>query len=190
MNKFLRKPSLVLGAAFFISFVAAVDTSYAQTTFQQLVSVPDSIPADPSAPSADPGPAGISLDESGVISVDANSIALVSLAARQVELAKTPQGAKSVALDLIDQNYGWNSSQVSCLNQLWNGESHWNFKAHNYRSGAHGIPQALPATKMEVLATDWRTNPVTQIKWGLAYIKARYSTPCNALLKKHRSHYY
>jgi len=43
---------------------------------------------------------------------------------------------------------------------------------------------------MEVISTDWRTNPVTQIKWGLAYIKARYSTPCKALQKKHRSHYY
>lgn len=190
MNKYLRKPILVLGAAFFISFVGAVDTTYAQATFQQLVSVPDSPVADP-APSTDsPAPDGISLDDSGVTSVDAKSIALVSLAARQVELAKTPTGAKGVALDLINENYGWNKSQVSCLNQLWNGESHWNFKAHNYRSGAHGIPQALPATKMEVISTDWRTNPVTQIKWGLAYIKARYSTPCKALQKKHRSHYY
>lgn len=196
MNKFLRKPSLVLGAALFISFVGAVDTSYAQATFQQLVSVPDAPTSDPQSPqnpdaAADQAsPDGIALDDSGITSVDAKSIALVSLAARQVELAKSPDGAKSVALDLINENYGWNKTQVSCLNQLWNGESHWNFKAHNYRSGAHGIAQALPATKMEVISTDWRTNPVTQIKWGLAYIKARYSTPCKALRTKHWRGYY
>lgn len=192
MNKFLRKPSLVLSAALFISFFGAVNTSYAETTFAQLVSVPDGPVADPATP-ADPtaaSPDGLSLDDSGITSVDAKSIALVSLAARQVELARTPDGARAVAKTLIDENYGWDKSQVSCLNQLWNGESHWNFKAHNYRSGAHGIAQALPATKMEVVSTDWRTNPVTQIKWGLAYIKARYSTPCKALRTKHWRGYY
>jgi hypothetical protein len=131
------------------------------------------------------------LDLSGISSVDAQSIALVSVSARQIELAKTPDGARAVATTLVNEFYGnWNNSQISCLNQLWTGESHWNFQAHNYRSGAQGIAQALPPTKMEIVSTDWRTNPVTQIKWGLSYIKARYGTPCTALSKKHRSHYY
>jgi membrane-bound lytic murein transglycosylase MltF len=69
-------------------------------------------------------------------------------------------------------------------------ESHWNYKAHNTRSGAHGIAQALPASKMNVVSTDWRTNPVTQIRWGLRYISIRYETPCKALAKHNRSRFY
>ena len=197
-----RNPRVVIGAAFFITFIAAVDTTYAQAAFTQMVTVPDNFPAltiTPGSPgipgdTQNPGsPAaqnGITLDANGVSSVDAKTIALVSLEARQVDLARTPDGAKLVAKNLIADSYDWNSTQVSCLTQLWDGESHWNFKAHNYRSGAHGIAQALPATKMEIISTDWRTNPLTQIKWGLTYIKARYGTPCTALKKKHRSHYY
>jgi len=73
---------------------------------------------------------------------------------------------------------------------LWTRESHWNYQAHNYRSGAHGIPQALPASKMDLIADDWRTNPVTQIRWGLRYIESRYDTPCGAWSKFKRSRYY
>jgi len=194
-----RNPRVVIGAAFFITFIAAVDTTYAQAAFTQMVTVPDNFPAltiSPGTPdhTQNPGSSttqnGITLDANGVSSVDAKSIALVSLEARQVDLARTPDGAKLVAKNLIADSYNWNSTQISCLTQLWDGESHWNFKAHNYRSGAHGIAQALPATKMEIISTDWRTNPLTQIKWGLTYIKARYGTPCTALKKKHRSHYY
>ncbi len=200
-----RNPRVVIGAAFFITFIAAVDTTYAQAAFTQMVTVPDNFPAltiSPGSPGSPGTPGdtqnpgsptaqnGITLDANGVSSVDAKTIALVSLEARQVDLARTPDGAKLVAKNLIADSYNWNSTQVSCLTQLWDGESHWNFKAHNYRSGAHGIAQALPATKMEIISTDWRTNPLTQIKWGLTYIKARYGTPCTALKKKHRSHYY
>jgi len=194
-----RNPRVVIGAAFFITFIAAVDTTYAQAAFTQMVTVPDNFPEltiSPGTPgdTQNPGSSttqnGITLDANGVSSVDAKSIALVSLEARQVDLARTPDGAKLVAKNLIADSYNWNSTQISCLTQLWDGESHWNFKAHNYRSGAHGIAQALPATKMEIISTDWRTNPLTQIKWGLTYIKARYGTPCTALKKKHRSHYY
>ena len=194
-----RNPRVVIGAAFFITFIAAVDTTYAQAAFTKMVTVPDNFPEltiSPGTPgdTQNPGSSttqnGITLDANGVSSVDAKSIALVSLEARQVDLARTPDGAKLVAKNLIADSYNWNSTQISCLTQLWDGESHWNFKAHNYRSGAHGIAQALPATKMEIISTDWRTNPLTQIKWGLTYIKARYGTPCKALKKKHRSHYY
>jgi len=184
-----RQPRFAVVAAFTIAVMATVDTSFAQTSLSREVTLPD-LPAQtiPVAPSSlEPG----LLDLGKVASVDAHVMALVSLQAKQVELAKTPDGAQNVAADLIAANYSdWNSSQVSCLRQLWNNESHWNFKAHNYRSGAHGIPQALPAVKMENVAMDWRTNPVTQIRWGLKYIKARYGTPCAALRKQHRSHGY
>ncbi|HST84044.1 MAG TPA: hypothetical protein VLL08_20080 [Kineosporiaceae bacterium] len=75
---------------------------------------------------------------------------------------------------------GWGASQFNCLNQLWNRESQWNYRASNPSSGAYGIPQALPGGKMISAGSDWRTNPVTQIKWGLSYIADRYGTPCGA----------
>ncbi len=75
---------------------------------------------------------------------------------------------------------GFKIDQFPCLDRLWNKESGWNPKAHNRSSGAYGIPQAVPGSKMASVGADWETNPVTQIKWGLGYIEGRYSTPCNA----------
>jgi hypothetical protein len=120
----------------------------------------------------------------------ASSMSLVSSASASVELARTPDGAREVAKVLMEDKYGWGDGQYECLDSLWTKESHWNYKASNRRSGAHGIPQALPATKMEVIGTDWRTNPVTQISWGLRYIDIRYDTPCKAWAKFKRSNYY
>lgn len=70
--------------------------------------------------------------------------------------------------------------QYSCLYQMWNKESHWNYLAENKSSGAYGIPQALPGSKMATVGSDWRTNPITQVKWGLGYVKGRYGSACNA----------
>lgn len=117
-------------------------------------------------------------------------LALVSAASIQVELARTPYGAKKVAKDILFNEYGFKNVQYECLKELWTEESNWRYKAHNKRSGAHGIPQALPANKMDVVSTDWRTNPVTQIRWGLRYISIRYETPCKALSKHKRSNWY
>lgn len=117
-------------------------------------------------------------------------LALVSAVSRQVELARTPLGAKKVAKSILMNEYGFSEKEYKCLNQLWTKESNWNYKARNKYSGAHGIPQALPASKMNVVSTDWRTNPVTQIRWGLRYISIRYETPCKALSKHKRSRYY
>lgn len=86
---------------------------------------------------------------------------------------------KSIARPMVRAR-GWNSAQFACLTRLWNRESGWNHFARNPGSGAYGIPQALPAGKMASAGRDWRTNPRTQIKWGLKYIKARYGTPCAA----------
>jgi hypothetical protein len=117
-------------------------------------------------------------------------MALVSAVSRQVELARTPLGAKKVAKSILVEEYGFAEKEYKCLNQLWTQESNWNYKSRNKKSGAHGIPQALPATKMNVVSTDWRTNPVTQIRWGLRYISIRYETPCKAWAKHKRSNWY
>ncbi|GAA2421612.1 hypothetical protein GCM10010191_36500 [Actinomadura vinacea] len=71
-------------------------------------------------------------------------------------------------------------TQFGCLQKLWNKESGWNYKAANPSSGAYGIPQALPGSKMSSAGADWRTNYKTQIKWGLGYIEDRYGSPCKA----------
>jgi hypothetical protein len=137
---------------------------------------------------SDPTPSLLELD--AVKTVDAAAMALVSVAARQVDLARQADGAKEIAKEIIAANYTWSEKQFPCLDQLWTKESNWNYKARNRVTGAHGIPQALPATKMEIVGTDWRTNPVTQITWGLKYIKERYNTPCAAWSKFKRSNWY
>ena len=122
--------------------------------------------------------------------VSASAMSLVSSASASVELARTPDGAREVAKVLMEEKYGWGEKQYACLDGLWTKESRWNYRASNKRTGAHGIPQALPATKMEVIGTDWRTNPVTQISWGLRYIDIRYETPCGAFAKFKRTNWY
>ena len=75
---------------------------------------------------------------------------------------------------------GWGASQFGCLNSLWMRESKWSVHATNPTSGAYGIPQALPGSKMASAGPNWRTNAITQIAWGLGYIRARYGSPCGA----------
>jgi hypothetical protein len=79
---------------------------------------------------------------------------------------------------LLDAGYGL--EQMPCLEKMWTKESGWNPKSTNASSGAYGIPQALPGDKMAIYGSDWRTNPVPQIRWGLSYIKSRYGDPCGA----------
>jgi len=117
-------------------------------------------------------------------------MAVVAGISQQVEMARSIVGAKKVAKAIMNTDFAWGDDQYSCLNKLWSKESHWNYKAHNYRSGAHGIAQALPAVKMEIISNDWRTNPVTQIRWGLHYIDLRYDNPCTAWAKWRSHRYY
>jgi hypothetical protein len=119
-----------------------------------------------------------------------SEMAQVAEISQQVEAAREMMGAKKVAKSIMSEEFSWGDDQYSCLNKLWSKESHWNYKAHNYRSGAHGIAQALPAVKMEVISDDWRTNPVTQIRWGLRYIDLRYDNPCTAWAKWRSHRYY
>jgi hypothetical protein len=88
--------------------------------------------------------------------------------------------ARGIARQIAASKYGWGDGQFACLNSLWAKESGWSTTASNPSSGAYGIPQALPGSKMAAYGSDWRTNPATQIKWGLSYIDGRYGSPCSA----------
>ena len=91
--------------------------------------------------------------------------------------AYTGNRATGCAL-LLDAGYAL--SEMPCLDKMWTKESNWRTTAENPSSHSYGIPQALPATKMAPYGSDYRTNPVPQIKWGLNYIKTRYGSPCEA----------
>jgi hypothetical protein len=100
-----------------------------------------------------------------------------------------PGTAEAIAQQLMP-SFGFSvSGQYSCLYHLWMRESSWNVYAEN-PSGAYGIPQARPGDKMASAGSDWRTNPATQIKWGLGYIKGRYGTPCGAWAQEESAGYY
>jgi hypothetical protein len=92
--------------------------------------------------------------------------------------APSPGTAQAIAYTLV-KAHGWDDSQFQCLVALWNRESGWRVNAAN-PSGAYGIPQSLPGSKMAAFGSDWATNPATQIKWGLSYITGSYGTPCAA----------
>lgn len=93
--------------------------------------------------------------------------------------APDPGTAKAIAFDMVTAR-GWGQGEYDCLVALWQKESGWNVYAHNKSSGAYGIPQSLPGSKMASAGADWATNPATQITWGLGYIQGRYGTPCGA----------
>ncbi|WP_260855770.1 hypothetical protein [Curtobacterium sp. 9128] len=103
--------------------------------------------------------------------------------------ANTPAGAKATASALAASQYGWGAAQFQCLNSLWTKESGWDYRAHN-PSGATGIPQALPGSKMGTIAPDWADNATTQVTWGLQYIKAAYGTPCAAWSHSQATNFY
>jgi hypothetical protein len=90
-----------------------------------------------------------------------------------------PAAAQAYARSVLG-SYGWGDDQFGCLVSLWTQESGWRANALNASSGAYGIPQALPASKLAAAGADWRTNQDTQVNWGLAYIKSSYGTPCGA----------
>ena len=102
------------------------------------------------------------------------------LKAAALELEAAQENPQQAAQYLMPE-YGFGADQWGCLQTLWMGESDWRWWVENPSSGAYGIPQSLPADKMAEEGPDWKTNPVTQIRWGLNYIKLSYGTPCNAL---------
>jgi hypothetical protein len=85
-------------------------------------------------------------------------------------------GNRQIGCTLLAE-FGFGIDQMPALDALWSHESGWNHLASNSSSGAYGIPQALPGSKMSVAGSDWETNPATQIRWGLGYIQDRYGSP-------------
>lgn len=134
------------------------------------------------------------------------SLVLLSFSApaqARIEPLEIPDAPKKVSRTRIDttpakvfaqtfmlEHYGWDAQEFACLDPLWNAESGWNHRAHNRSSGAYGIPQSLPGSKMQSAGSDWQTNPQTQIRWGLSYIKQRYETPCGAWNHFQRKRWY
>ena len=86
----------------------------------------------------------------------------------------TVKQAKAYALERLGRH------EYACLDAIFTRESHWNTKAYNKRSGAYGIPQAVPGSKMASAGKDWRTNPITQTKWGIRYVQRKYGSACAA----------
>jgi hypothetical protein len=100
-----------------------------------------------------------------------------------------PNTAQAIAYNMM-QSFGFSpQTYFGCLLNLWNRESGWVYDAEN-ASGAYGIPQALPGSKMASAGADWQTDPATQIKWGLGYIKQIYGNPCNAWAFEEANGYY
>jgi hypothetical protein len=106
--------------------------------------------------------------------------AAAAATAEKLRNSNTPDGARATAAALASSRYGWGSGEFSCLNQLWQKESGWSYTAYNASSGATGIPQALPGSKMASAGSDWKTNATTQVAWGLDYIDRAYGNPCSA----------
>ncbi|MFF7051906.1 lytic transglycosylase domain-containing protein [Streptomyces griseorubiginosus] len=82
------------------------------------------------------------------------------------------------------------SGQFQCFSNIVDHESSWNYRAVNASSGAYGLFQALPGSKMSSVGADWQTNPATQIKWGLNYMDSRYGSPCEAWSFWQANHWY
>jgi hypothetical protein len=101
-------------------------------------------------------------------------------AATSTPVVVDPGSARDIARQMMLSMYGWGDSEFTCFDKIITQESGWNVSATNKSSGAYGIPQALPGSKMATAGADWQTNPATQIKWALGYVQGRYSTPCGA----------
>jgi len=100
-----------------------------------------------------------------------------------------PGSAQSIAYSIMG-GFGFSpQTYFGCLQDIWNRESGWVYDAEN-ASGAYGIPQALPGSKMASAGADWQTDPATQIRWGLGYIKDVYGNPCSAWAFEEANGYY
>ncbi|WP_181139753.1 transglycosylase SLT domain-containing protein [Streptomyces sp. Ru71] len=100
------------------------------------------------------------------------------------------QGSYTVAQIQAMARQMVSSSQFQCFSNIVDHESSWNYRAVNASSGAYGLFQALPGSKMSSVGADWQTNPATQIKWGLNYMNSRYGSPCEAWSFWQANHWY
>jgi Transglycosylase SLT domain len=128
------------------------------------------------------GPAAGSLSGLGSASAQAqvaHVTAITHNTAQEAAAASAARAARQTARKMLG-HFGWGGRQFSPLVKLWNRESGWNKYAQNPSSGAYGIPQAVPGSKMASAGKNWRSNATTQIRWGLRYIKGRYGYPRRA----------
>jgi len=135
-----------------------------------------------SASSAQPSPGGTARNQAqldaflSVAAAPKGTVVSTGVVKVHENRAETP---RQIAISLL-RRFGWSKSQFRYLNPLWSHESSWNVHAENMYSGAYGIPQAVPGSKMATAGPRWRTSARTQILWGLRYIKARYGSPRGA----------
>jgi hypothetical protein len=122
----------------------------------------------------------------GVADIDARHLAQV----KKLGYEPGTTDPRDIARQMMVNKYNWGDDQFTCYNNIIVRESNWIVTADNPHSSAYGIPQALPGSKMATFGADWRTNPATQIAWGLSYVKTRYGTPCNAWSFKHAHGWY
>lgn len=101
-----------------------------------------------------------------------------------------PQGSYSVSQIQAMARQMVGAGQFQCFSNIVDHESSWNYRAVNASSGAYGLFQALPGSKMSSVGADWQTNPATQIKWGLNYMDSRYGSPCEAWTFWQANHWY
>ena len=184
--------TFALGASLFPAggaFAAEANTSTETSSVESSLVVVNPANPDEGAAPADPRLV-VATEVLTTGKLTALNLTSVARSAYLVQKAKTRNGARSVGKLLAKENYGWTGRQWTCLDKLWIKESQWTYTSHNKRTGAHGIPQAYPATKYEYMGSDWRKNPVTQILWGLRYIDVRYGTPCKALKTFYRTRMY
>ncbi|WP_406179978.1 transglycosylase SLT domain-containing protein [Streptomyces sp. NBC_01006] len=105
---------------------------------------------------------------------------IVALGVAGSMLATVPAQAAPTSAKAIAQQMIKDPAQFAAFNNIVSRESGWNHTATNASSGAYGLVQALPASKMASAGADWKTNPATQIKWGLDYMNSRYGSPVGA----------
>lgn len=176
------------GRSVLCAAVALLATACGTATTPQ--AAPDPAPPTSAAPTPTPTPRPDEVSRSGA-RADVPDVEIMAQLARRAEriaknLPKAPIPAdvdpgsnRALGYQLMIE-FGFPEGQWAYLDALWQRESGWNHLADNPTSSAYGIPQSLPGTKMAVVGSDWRTNPETQINWGLAYVGARYGTPQKA----------
>jgi hypothetical protein len=128
------------------------------------------------------GPAAGSLSGLGSAGAQAQVAHVTTIShdtAQEAAAASAARAARQTAYKMLG-HFGWGGRQFSPLVKLWNRESGWNKYAYNPSSGAYGIPQAVPGSKMASAGKNWRSNATTQVRWGLRYIKGRYGSPRRA----------
>ncbi|CAM5387360.1 lytic transglycosylase domain-containing protein [Streptomyces xanthochromogenes] len=118
--------------------------------------------------------ARISARKKSIAAAGATLLAASGIAMAAVPAQAAPTSAKTIAQQMMP------SDQFQCFSKIVTHESGWNPSATNSSSGAYGLVQALPGSKMASAGADWKSNPATQIKWGLNYMNDRYGSPCGA----------